>query len=146
MIVEIGHFALVLAFALSLVLSVAPLVGARMGDARLMGLAEPAALSILALVASFEPDAPPVPTPVEVTAPTHGEVSLQLDPPRPPCIGEVSRWAPVRPWNWNLLSQEPSRCASRPMAMSPSKKHSQFNPEPEPYSPSTWRRCPKKPR
>lgn len=51
MIVEIGHFALVLAFALSLVLSVAPLVGARMGDARLMGLAEPAALSILALVA-----------------------------------------------------------------------------------------------
>jgi cytochrome c-type biogenesis protein CcmF len=51
MIVEIGHFALVLAFALSLVLSVVPLVGARMGDARLMGVAEPAALSILALIA-----------------------------------------------------------------------------------------------
>ncbi len=51
MIVEIGHFALVLAFALSLVLSVAPLVGARIGDARLMGIAEPASISILALIA-----------------------------------------------------------------------------------------------
>jgi cytochrome c-type biogenesis protein CcmF len=51
MIVEIGHFALVLAFALSLVLSVVPLVGARIGDSRLMGIAEPASISILALIA-----------------------------------------------------------------------------------------------
>jgi cytochrome c-type biogenesis protein CcmF len=51
MIVEIGHFALVLAFALSLVLSIVPLVGARIGDSRLMGIAEPASLSILVLIA-----------------------------------------------------------------------------------------------
>jgi cytochrome c-type biogenesis protein CcmF len=51
MIVEVGHFALVLAFALSLVVSVVPLVGARIGDARLMATAEPASLAILALVA-----------------------------------------------------------------------------------------------
>lgn len=49
--VEIGHFALVLAFALALVQSVAPVVGARIGDIRLMATAEPTALATLALIA-----------------------------------------------------------------------------------------------
>ncbi|MHB2265890.1 heme lyase CcmF/NrfE family subunit [Aliihoeflea sp. PC F10.4] len=51
MIVEIGHFALVLAFALSLVLSIVPIIGARIGDQRLMSVAEPASLAIFGLVA-----------------------------------------------------------------------------------------------
>ncbi len=49
--VEIGHFALVLAFALSLVQSVAPLVGSRTGNARLMAVGGPVAVSGFALVA-----------------------------------------------------------------------------------------------
>lgn len=40
MTVELGHYALVLALALSLVQSVAPLVGTRRGDERLMALAD----------------------------------------------------------------------------------------------------------
>jgi len=48
--VEIGHFALVLAFALSLVQSVAPLVGARRGDARLMAVGGPVTLAGFLLV------------------------------------------------------------------------------------------------
>ncbi len=43
MIAELGHFALVLAFLLALVQSTLPLVGAARDDARLMGLARPAA-------------------------------------------------------------------------------------------------------
>ncbi len=51
MIVELGHFALVLAFALSLVQASLPMIGARRGDARLMAVAGPAAVSGFALVA-----------------------------------------------------------------------------------------------
>ena len=61
MTVELGHFALVLALALALVQSTAPLVGARLGHARLMAIGEPAAvagfllisLSFAALVAAY---------------------------------------------------------------------------------------------
>ena len=51
MIAEIGHFALVLAFALALYQTVVPLYGAARGDAALMHTALPAAFSQLALVA-----------------------------------------------------------------------------------------------
>jgi cytochrome c-type biogenesis protein CcmF len=51
MIAEIGHFALVLAFALALYQTVVPLYGAHRGDAALMSTAVPAALSQLALIA-----------------------------------------------------------------------------------------------
>ncbi|MDR3373148.1 MAG: heme lyase CcmF/NrfE family subunit [Ancalomicrobiaceae bacterium] len=51
MIVEIGHFALVLAFALALVQSVLPVWGARSGDARLMATAGPSALGQFLFVA-----------------------------------------------------------------------------------------------
>ncbi len=43
--VEIGHFALVLAFALSLVQTAVPLIGARAGNDRLMAVAAPVAVS-----------------------------------------------------------------------------------------------------
>jgi cytochrome c-type biogenesis protein CcmF len=49
--VETGHFALVLAFALSLVQFVLPLVGARSGDARLMATAGPVAVTGFAMTA-----------------------------------------------------------------------------------------------
>ncbi|MEZ5782026.1 MAG: heme lyase CcmF/NrfE family subunit [Rhizobiaceae bacterium] len=42
--VEIGHFSLVLALALAVVQSVAPLVGARIGDERLMAVGQPVAI------------------------------------------------------------------------------------------------------
>ena len=51
MIVEAGHFALILAFALSLVQASAPLYGARRGDAALMGVGASAALGQFVLVA-----------------------------------------------------------------------------------------------
>ncbi|WP_135448597.1 heme lyase CcmF/NrfE family subunit [Tabrizicola caldifontis] len=51
MIVEFGHFALILALMVALVQSTLPLWGAQRGDARLMALAEPAALMQLVLVA-----------------------------------------------------------------------------------------------
>jgi cytochrome c-type biogenesis protein CcmF len=38
MIVEAGHFALVLALALSLVQSVVPVIGAKLGEPRLMAV------------------------------------------------------------------------------------------------------------
>ena len=38
MINELGHFALVLAFALSLVLSLVPLAGAKLGNQKLMAI------------------------------------------------------------------------------------------------------------
>ncbi|KAB2911625.1 MAG: heme lyase CcmF/NrfE family subunit [Hyphomicrobiaceae bacterium] len=50
MIVELGHFALVLALAIALVQMVLPLWGAQTRDVRLMGMAEPAALSQLTLL------------------------------------------------------------------------------------------------
>ncbi|RST87221.1 heme lyase CcmF/NrfE family subunit [Aquibium carbonis] len=49
--VETGHFALVLAFALSLVQFVLPLVGARTGDARLMATGGPVAVTGFAMTA-----------------------------------------------------------------------------------------------
>jgi cytochrome c-type biogenesis protein CcmF len=49
--VEIGHFALVLAFALSLVQFVLPLVGAQTGDARLMATGGPVAVTGFAMTA-----------------------------------------------------------------------------------------------
>ncbi len=47
--VELGHFALVLAFALALVQSVVPLVGARLRDERLMSAGGPVAVTGFAL-------------------------------------------------------------------------------------------------
>ncbi len=48
--VEIGHFALVLALALSVVQSIAPVVGAQRRDMQLMGVAVPTALAVLLLL------------------------------------------------------------------------------------------------
>ncbi len=50
MIVEIGHYALVLALALALVQGVAPLVGALRRDAALMAMAQPAAVMQFVLI------------------------------------------------------------------------------------------------
>ncbi|MFC4626113.1 heme lyase CcmF/NrfE family subunit [Daeguia caeni] len=50
MTVEIGHFALVLALALTLVQSVVPLIGARRRDAQLMSVAVPTAIASFALI------------------------------------------------------------------------------------------------
>ncbi len=44
MIAEVGHYALVLALALALIQATLPIVGARLGDRTLMGIAEPVAL------------------------------------------------------------------------------------------------------
>ena len=49
--VETGHFALVLAFALALVQASVPLIGARRGDQRLMAVGGPVAVTGFALVA-----------------------------------------------------------------------------------------------
>ncbi|QPC88661.1 heme lyase CcmF/NrfE family subunit [Mesorhizobium sp. NBSH29] len=49
--VEIGHFALVLAFALALVQAILPLVGARIGDNRMMAVGGPVAVTGFALIA-----------------------------------------------------------------------------------------------
>ncbi len=51
MLVEIGHFALVLAFALAIVQAVVPIAGARLGDARLMAAGGPASMACFVLVA-----------------------------------------------------------------------------------------------
>ena len=51
MIPEIGHYALVLAFALALIQSTVPVFGARRNDAALMGVAEPTALAQFVFVA-----------------------------------------------------------------------------------------------
>jgi cytochrome c-type biogenesis protein CcmF len=51
MIVELGHFALILAFSVAVIQSTLPMWGAWRRDARLMRVAEPAALIQLALVA-----------------------------------------------------------------------------------------------
>jgi cytochrome c-type biogenesis protein CcmF len=51
MIPELGHYALVLAFALSLIQSTVPIVGARTHDAALMGVAAPTALAQFVFVA-----------------------------------------------------------------------------------------------
>ena len=49
--VETGHFALVLAFAVVLVQSVLPVLGARRGDERLMAVAGPASITLFLLIA-----------------------------------------------------------------------------------------------
>jgi cytochrome c-type biogenesis protein CcmF len=51
MIIEIGHFAVLLALAVALVQAVLPLWGAHTGDARLMQVADPAAIAQLGLLA-----------------------------------------------------------------------------------------------
>jgi cytochrome c-type biogenesis protein CcmF len=51
MFVEIGHYALVLAFALALIQSTVPMWGAMRGDAQLMAVGGPTALAQLAFVA-----------------------------------------------------------------------------------------------
>jgi cytochrome c-type biogenesis protein CcmF len=51
MIIEVGHFAVVLALGVALVQMVLPAWGARTGDERLTATAEPAALAQLALIA-----------------------------------------------------------------------------------------------
>lgn len=51
MIIELGHFALMLALAVALVQAALPAWGARIGDARLMRVAEPAAVAQFALLA-----------------------------------------------------------------------------------------------
>jgi cytochrome c-type biogenesis protein CcmF len=52
MIIELGHFALILALAVALLQTALPFWGARTGDTRLMAIAEPAALLQLALIAA----------------------------------------------------------------------------------------------
>ncbi len=52
MIVELGHFALILAFAVALLQATLPLYGAARRDARLMALADPAAMMQLVLIAA----------------------------------------------------------------------------------------------
>ena len=52
MIAELGHYALVLALALALVQSIVPIVGARLGDDTLMGVAGPTALAQFGFVAA----------------------------------------------------------------------------------------------
>ncbi|MEQ9180708.1 MAG: heme lyase CcmF/NrfE family subunit, partial [Nitratireductor sp.] len=47
--IETGHFALVLAFALSLVQVALPLLGARTGDSRLMAVGQPVAIACFAM-------------------------------------------------------------------------------------------------
>ena len=51
MIVEIGHFALVLALAAALAQTIVPFWGARVGDRGLMGVGRSAALTQLGLIA-----------------------------------------------------------------------------------------------
>lgn len=51
MIVEIGHFALTLALALSIVQAAAPLAGTALGDERLMAVARPVALAAFVMMA-----------------------------------------------------------------------------------------------
>jgi cytochrome c-type biogenesis protein CcmF len=52
MIAELGHYALVLALALALVQSIVPIVGARLGDDTLMGVAGPTALAQFGFVSA----------------------------------------------------------------------------------------------
>jgi cytochrome c-type biogenesis protein CcmF len=51
MIPELGHYALMLALGLALIQSTMPIIGARSGDATLMGMAAPAALTQFVFVA-----------------------------------------------------------------------------------------------
>jgi len=49
MIVEIGHFSLILAFALTISQSILPIIGARTGDVRLMSTARPISIAVFLL-------------------------------------------------------------------------------------------------
>ncbi|MCF3935091.1 heme lyase CcmF/NrfE family subunit [Acuticoccus sp. M5D2P5] len=51
MLNELGHYALVLALGVAIIQSVVPLIGARLRDPRLMGLASPSAVATFVLVA-----------------------------------------------------------------------------------------------
>ena len=51
MIIELGHFAVVLALAVAALQMVVPAWGAQTGDSRFMQVAEPAALAQAALIA-----------------------------------------------------------------------------------------------
>ncbi|HMF69269.1 MAG TPA: heme lyase CcmF/NrfE family subunit, partial [Phyllobacterium sp.] len=51
MTVELGHFALVLALALSIVQAILPVLGARRNDDRMMAVAVPASFTVFALIA-----------------------------------------------------------------------------------------------
>ena len=50
MIIEFGHFALILALMVAIAQMVLPFWGARIGDRRLMAIADPAALAQLGLL------------------------------------------------------------------------------------------------
>src|SRR5262245_14484187 len=50
MIIELGHYALVLALAAAIIVSVVPVMGARRGDAAMMALAPTGTLAIFGLV------------------------------------------------------------------------------------------------
>ncbi|PYB76886.1 heme lyase CcmF/NrfE family subunit [Rhizobium wuzhouense] len=51
MIIELGHYALVLAFATSLVVSILPVIGVRRGDAAMMGVATTGTYAMFLLIA-----------------------------------------------------------------------------------------------
>ena len=51
MIVEVGHYALVLALATALIVSILPVIGARRRDVALMALAPTGSITMFALVA-----------------------------------------------------------------------------------------------
>ncbi len=51
MIAEVGHYALILALAVAFVQTVLPLIGTRLGDRQLMGVAAPAAQVEFLLIA-----------------------------------------------------------------------------------------------
>ena len=53
MIVELGHFALILALFVAIIQFAAPLIGLRMRDARLMAMADACAPILFALIAGF---------------------------------------------------------------------------------------------
>ncbi len=50
MIPELGHFSLIIAFAIAILLSIVPLVGAAKNDAAIMAVARPAALAQLLFI------------------------------------------------------------------------------------------------
>jgi len=51
MIIELGHYALVLALATSLIISVLPVIGARRGDAAMMAVATTGTYAMFLLIA-----------------------------------------------------------------------------------------------
>ena len=80
MIAEIGHYALVLALGLALIQSVVPILGARLHDDTLMGLAGPTALALRS-----HPVLPPRGADGRRIG-VGGHRSVRADPPRQPRI------------------------------------------------------------